>query len=225
MICYQHTGHRKRLRDRFLNAGIESLHDYEIIELLLTFGTPRKDCKQIAKEIIREFGSLVSVLNTSSDDLQKIGGVGPNNILAIRFFQELLTRYSKEKIKTKNLLHSPELVYDYLKQKIGKETKEHFVVMFLDSQKKLISCDVSVGILNASLVHPREIFEKAILNHAAYVIVAHNHPSGDLNPSSDDVSTTMRLIEAGKLIGISLIDHMIVSVNGYLSMKKEGLII
>jgi len=217
-------GHRKRLRERFLSSGIDSLHDYEVIELLLTLGTPRKDCKLIAKEILEKYKQLVSVLNTPTADLQKINGVGPNNVFGVKLFQELFARYSKEKVSQNKSFASPEQVYNYLRQKIGKEKKEHFVVLCIDAQKRLINCDVSVGILNASLVHPREVFEQAILNHASSVIVAHNHPSGDSKPSTDDILTTKRLVQAGKLLGITVMDHMIVTANDYYSMKKEGVV-
>lgn len=218
-------GHRKRLRDRFLTTGIDSLQDYEVVELLLTLATPRKDCKQIAKDIIHEYKNLTDVLNSNVEDMRTIKGVGPVNTFGIRLFQEIIKRYSKEKVKSKKMMNCPDLVYDYLRQLIGKEKKEHFVILYIDTHKNLLKSDVSIGILNASIVHPREVFEKAILNHSSEIIVAHNHPSGDVTPSSEDIATTERLVNAGKLLGITVTDHMIICSNDYFSMREKGLIV
>lgn len=217
-------GHRGRLRNRFLQSGLDGFLDYEIIELLLTLGTPRKDCKQSAKEAIAKFKGLAGVLDATSEELQQIKGVGPSNILGIKLFQAVSGRYSKEKITPDNLLNSPQMIFEYLREKIGKEKKEHFTILCFDARNNLIADDVSVGTLNASLVHPREVFKKAILNNSSHVIVAHNHPSGDTTPSQDDIMTTKRLVEAGKIIGISVVDHIIVSHSSFSSLKNENII-
>ena len=223
-IKHKGEGHRKRLRERFLQSGLDGFLDYEIIELLLTLGTPRKDCKQAAKDAIKKLKGLRSVLDASSDELEQIKGIGPSNAFGIKLFQAVSERYAKEKIDTKIILDSPKLVFDYLKETIGKEKKEHFTVLYLNTHNQLIIDEVSVGTLNASLIHPREVFSIAILNHASHVIVAHNHPSGDSTPSEDDITTTKRLVEAGKILGISVVDHMIITKDGYASLKEKGLI-
>ncbi len=218
------SGHRKRLREKFLQSGFEGFLDYEIIELLLTFGTPMRDCKQMAKDAIKRFKNLSGVINASSDELMQVKGVGETNSIFIRVVKELNKRLPKEYIERNILLDSPETIFNFLKEKIGSEKKEHFVIMFFDVKNKLIIDDVSVGILNASLVHPREVFKKAILNNASHVIIAHNHPSGDPNPSSEDINTTKRLIEAGKILGISIVDHLIITENKFVSLKGINLI-
>ena len=217
-------GHRKRLRDRFLTSGLTGFLDYEVIELLLTLGTPRRDCKQPAKEAMNKFKSLSKVLDSSLEELQQIKGVGPSNAFGIKLFHAISERYSKEKISKKVSLNSPKQIFEYLRERIGKEKKEHFVIMYFDTKNNLIVDDISVGTLNASLVHPREVFNKAILNNASHIIVAHNHPSGDQTPSVDDISTTKRLVEAGKIIGITVLDHIIVTSNNFSSQKEMGLI-
>ncbi|MDO8460334.1 MAG: DNA repair protein RadC [Nanoarchaeota archaeon] len=217
-------GHRKRLRERFLQSGLDGFLDYEIIELLLTLGTPRKDCKQTAKNAIKKFKGFGGVLNAKIDELQQIEGIGPSNAIGIKLFQEISEHYTKEKITPNILLDSPQLVAEYLKEKIGKEKKEHFIIIFFDTRNKLIVDEVSVGTLNASLVHPREVFKKAILNNSSHVVLAHNHPSGDPSPSENDILTTKRLVESGKILGIAVIDHMIVTQNGFTSLKERGLI-
>jgi len=217
-------GHRKRLRQRFLQSGLDGFLDYEIIELLLTLGTPRRDCKQQAREAIKTFKGLHGVLDASIDELQQVKGIGPTNAFGIKLFQAISERYAKENVDIKIILDSPIIVRDYLRERIGKKHKEHFSVLYLNSKNGLITDIVSIGTLNASLVHPREVFDKAILNHASHVIVAHNHPSGDSSPSEDDISTTTRLVDSGKLLGIAVIDHIIISKAGYFSFKEKGLL-
>ncbi len=218
------NGHRKRLRDKFLQGGLDGFLDYEIIELVLTLGTPRQDCKKQAKEAIDKFGNLANVLDSNYDELQQIKGIGPYNAFGIKLFRAISERYSKEKIDNNNKFNSPSEIANFLYEKIGKEVKEHFTVLCFDTRNNLIVSNVSVGTLNASLVHPREVFNQAILSHASYVIVAHNHPSGDQTPSPEDINTTKRLIEAGKILGIELVDHIIVTKNKYVSLKELGIL-
>lgn len=217
-------GHRKRLRERFLHAGLDGFLDYEIVELLLTLGTPRKDCKQPAKKAVRKFKGLLGVLDSSLEELQQINGIGPSNAFGIKLFQAVSKRYAKEKLTPKVLLNSPQSIFEYLKVRIGKEKKEHFTIICLDTRSNLIVEDVSIGILNASLVHPREVFKKAILNNSSHVVIAHNHPSGDPSPSEDDLATTNRLVESGKILGITVVDHIIITNNDYVSLKEKGII-
>jgi len=219
------AGHRKRLRDRFLQGGLDGFLDYEIIELLLTLGTPRKDCKQIAKEAIKVFGGLRGVLDASLDELQQIKDIGPSNAFGIKLFQAISERYAKEKIPKKISLTSPQDVVSYLREKLGREKKEHFLTLSLDSRNNLIRENiVSVGTLNANLVHPREVFKEAIDAHAVSIIIAHNHPSGDPEPSEDDLEITHRLVESGKILDIEIIDHVIVTKDEFLSMKQKGIL-
>lgn len=215
-------GHRKRLRERFLNNGLNGFLDYEIVELLLTLGTPRKDCKQQAKILIKEFGSLKQVLDTDSSHLQNVNGIGPSNVFGLLLYKSLFEKYNLEKLQAQVTLDSPQLIYDFLREKIGNKKKEHFTILFFDSRHKLIYDDVSIGTLNGSLVHPREVFNLAISHNASYIIVAHNHPSGDPTPSDEDINTTKRLIMAGKIIGITLADHLIVTNNNFISLKSLG---
>ncbi len=217
-------GHRSRLRQRFLQGGLNSFLDYEIIELLLTLGTPRIDCKPIAKAVMKKFKNLKHVLDASPDELQEIKGIGSSNIFGLKLFQAISERYAKDKIPVKQSLTSPVAVAEFLKEKYGREKKEHFISIMLDSRNNLIDiCDISTGILDSSLVHPREVFEPAIKNLAAHIILAHNHPSGDLHPSTEDIKITQRLASVGEMAGIDIIDHIIVSSNGFVSLKERNL--
>lgn len=211
-------GHRKRLRDRFIKSGLNSLLDYEILELLLTFGTPRKDCKQTAKRLISKYKNLEDILNLSFKELQDNIGIGPTNAVIIKFVGEMRQIVSRNKLQTKKNINSPDDIFNFLRSKIGNEKKEHFVVLCFDSKNNLIYDDVSVGTLNASLVHPREVFSKAILHHANQIIVAHNHPSGDPTPSTADIETHNRLKDAGRLMGINLINSYIITSEKYIKM-------
>ena len=216
------AGHRKRLRTRFLRSGLAGFLDYEVVELLLTLGTPRKDCKQIAKQAIKKLKGLHAVFEASSQELQQIKGIGPHNIFGLKLFQALSERYLKEKIPKKIKLTSPEKVVDYLKQKLGKHKKEYFLILSLDSRNNLIKTDtVSIGSLNANIVHPREVFRDAIRASAASIILIHNHPSGDLTPSEKDLETTKALVEIGRMLKIEVVDHIIITKNKFLSLKTK----
>ena len=218
-------GHRKRLREKFLKSGLNAFHDYEIVELLLTLGTPRKDCKQIAKDTIKEFGGLRGVLDASLEELQKIKGIGPANAFGVKLFQAVSERYSREQIPEKVTLDSSEVVAKFLQKSIGRHKKENFVMLSLDTRNNLVKIsNISVGTLNASVVHPREVFKEAVQASAAQIIIAHNHPSGSPEPSPEDVALTRRLEEAAKIFGIELLDHIIVTQDKFSSLKEQGLI-
>ncbi|HUW22210.1 MAG TPA: DNA repair protein RadC [Candidatus Bathyarchaeia archaeon] len=218
-------GHRKRLRIRFLKSGFDGFLDYEIVELLLTLGTPRKDCKQMAKQAIKELSGLRGVLDASLEDLQKIKGIGPSNAFGIKLFQAVAERLAREHLPEKITLNSSRAVANFLQKSIGREKKEHFVVLSLDAHNCLIKIsNISVGSLNSSIVHPREVFKEAIQSFAAQIIIAHNHPSENPEASPEDVALTRRLEEAAKIFGIELLDHIIVTKNKFYSLKEQNLI-
>ncbi|MDI6840109.1 MAG: DNA repair protein RadC [bacterium] len=226
-MVHKSEGHRKRLRDKFLKTGLGAFHDYEIIELLLTLGTPRKDCKQQAKELIKRFNGLRGVLDASLEELQEVKGVGPVNAFGIKLFQEISELYLKKKIigKPMILLKSSGAVFNYLYQSMQKNKKEVFKVIFLDSKNRLIEAkDLFEGSLTSSAIYPREIMEKALKFHAAGLIFVHNHPSGDPNPSQSDKEITQDLVSAGNSMQIKVLDHIIIGDNKYFSFADNGLI-
>lgn len=219
-------GHRKRLREKFLRSGLPALHDYEIVELLLTLGTPRRDCKEQAKSAIKKFKGLRGVLSASLDELTEIKEIGRINAFGIKLFQEISERYLKEKILNKKIpLKSSKEVFDYLFQSMSKEKIEVFKVLFLDGKNKLIEPeDLFRGSLNSSAVYPREIMKKAIKYNASGLIFVHNHPSGDSSPSESDKEITENLISAGKVMQIKVLDHIIIGDNKYFSFADNGLL-
>jgi len=218
-------GHRRRLREKFIKSGISGFHDYEIVELLLTLGTPRKDCKQQAKTAIKKFRSLRGVLEAPLEELQEIKGIGPHNAFGIKFVQEVAREFLKEKILQKPICKSSKEVFDYLYHSMRGLKKEIFKVLFLDGKNQPIDIeDLFEGTLNLSSVYPREIIKSAIKHNAVSLIFVHNHPSGSPEPSSSDKEITKELIAASNTMQIKVLDHIIIGDNKYFSFADEGLI-
>jgi DNA repair protein RadC len=218
-------GHRKRLREKLIKSGITSFHDYEIVELLLTLGTPRKDCKQQAKAAIKKFKTLRGVLEAPLEELQEIKGIGPHNVFGIKFVQEVAREFLKEKILRKPICKSSKEVFDYLYHSMRDLRKEVFKVIFLDGKNHIIDIDdLFEGTLNISSVYPREIIKSAIKHNAASLIFVHNHPSGSPEPSQNDKEITKELVAASNTMQIKVLDHIIIGDNRYFSFADEGLI-
>ncbi len=218
-------GHRQRLREKFKQSGLAAFLDYEIIELLLTLGGTRGDCKPQAKEAIKRFKTLRGVLAASSAELQGIKGIGPANAFAIKLIQELSQKFLKEQMLDKPYCKSSKEVFDYLSLSMRDLKKERFKVMFLNAQNQVIEVeDVFEGTLTASAVYPREIIEKAIKHNAASLIFAHNHPSGSPEPSDNDKQITRDLVFAGNIMQIKVLDHIVIGDNSYFSFADKGLI-
>ena len=220
-----HQGHRKRLREKFLKSGLAGFHDYEIVELLLTLGSPRRDCKQPAKEAIKQFKTLRGVLAASHQELQQIDGIGPHSTFGIKLVQEVAKEFLKEKILDKPFYKSPQEVFDYLYHSMRDLKKELFKVIYLNSQNQIIdTADLFEGTVNGSSVSPREIMEGAIKYNAVSLIFVHNHPSGSPEPSTSDKELTRELAYAGKIMHIKVLDHIIIGDNRYFSFADDGLI-
>jgi DNA repair protein RadC len=207
----RNAGHRQRLREKFHDRGIESLTDSEVLELLLTLGTPRRDCKDIARAALKEFGSLPKVLEAPPRELLKIKGIGEINSFALTFIQSVSRRFLKERLQDKNYLRSSGEVADYLVHSMRELKKEVFTVIFLDASHSIITTKtIAEGTLTTNTIYPRELVKLAIEHHAAALVIAHNHPSGSLDPSGDDIRLTRHLFAACRLVNINLLDHLIV---------------
>ena len=218
-------GHRGRLRERFMKSGVEGFHDYEIVELLLTLGTPRRDCKQQAKEAIKRFKTLRGVFEASAAELQEIEGIGPHNAFGIRLVQEVARKFLKERILERPIYSSSKEVFDYLYHTMRGLKKETFKVLFLDAKNRVTEEeDLFEGTLNVSSVYPREVVKSALGHHAASLIFVHNHPSGNPDPSRSDREITQDLVFAGSIMQIKVLDHIIIGDNRYFSFADEGLI-
>jgi DNA repair protein RadC len=218
-------GHRRRLRERFLKGGLDGFHDYEIVELLLSLGTPRRDCKSAAKEAIKRFGTLRGVLEASPEELQQITGIGAHNSFGIKLIQEVAREFLRARAMAKPFLKSPRATFDYLYHAMRGLRKETFKVIYLDSQDGILdTVDIATGTVNSSPVSPREVVEGALKNNAAALIFVHNHPSGNPTPSKSDKSLTRELVYAGIVMQLKVLDHIIIGDNCYYSFAGDGLI-
>ncbi len=218
-------GHRERLRERFVKSRLEGFHDYEIVELLLTLGSPRKDCKQQAKEALKRFKTLRGVLEAQPEELQRIEGIGPNNAFGIALVQEVAREFLKEGIMDKPFCRSSKEVFDYLYHSMRGLKKEVFKVVFLDAQNRVIEVEnLFEGTLSASSIYPREVIKSAIEHNAASLIFVHNHPSGIPEPSDSDREITRDLVFAGETIQLGILDHIIIGDNRFFSFADAGLI-
>ena len=220
------TGHRERLRERYLRAGLESFHDYEIVELLLTFGTPRRDVRLMAKELTERLGGLREVLDASPDELTKTKGVGKNNSIAICLVKDILSKYLEKRLENKKFLcRSSKEVFDYLYASMRGLEKEVFKVLYLNVKNNLIKAETAFeGSLTSTSIYPREIVKRAISCKAAALIFAHNHPSGETDPSEADKEITKSLITAGTIMEMKVLDHIIIGNNKYFSFADNSLI-
>jgi len=217
--------HRSRLRDKFLDSGLEGFHDYEVIELLLTLGTPRKDTKEIAKECLKRFQTFQGVLEASPKALCEVKGIGPKNHFGIKLIKAVADRYLQKKLIRTNPLNNSKELFDYLYHTIRDRNRESFTVIFLNAKNRVINSDVLfTGTLTASSVYPREVVAAALENNAAALIFAHNHPSGDPEPSSEDIAITKRLVFACRSMVPTVHEHLIIGDNRFFSFADEGYI-
>lgn len=219
------AGHRKRLREKFLESGLVGFHDYEVIELFLTLATPRKDCKDAAKKAIDKFKTLQGVLEASTVELKEIDGIGEKNIFGIKLIKEAADRYLEKKIVKKNIIKNSHDLVDYLKYNMQDRKVECFKVLFLDAKNNVLKTkDLFTGTINASPVFPREVVSAALEHNAVSVIFAHNHPSGDPKPSLEDIAITKKLFNACMVMGIVVHEHIIIGDNQQFSFADHGLI-
>lgn len=218
----------ERPRERLLKYGVESLSLQELLSLIFGRGVKGESVISISQKLISAFGSLDRLSEGSIEELREIKGLGLAKACQLKACFEISKRLVREESLNKNqsvIIKSPKDIFPFLKERIINFHKENFMVASLDSRNKIISINtVSIGTLNSSLIHPRETFEVAIKNHAAAIIICHNHPSGELKPSEDDLVVTQNLVKAGKLLGIDVSDHLIITKDGYFSFKEEKII-
>jgi len=210
-----------RPREKLIQYGPEKLSNSELLALLLRSGNKDVNAIELAGKILKKFGAK-ELPNLNFKDLKKIPGLGPAKACEIIACFELGKRLLKD--KKAQIFLTPKEIWEELKD-LRNHKKEHFVIFYLDSRNQEIKREtISIGSLNANLVHPREVFEPAVRNLTAQIILAHNHPSGDPTPSEDDLEITKRLVESGKILGIEVIDHIIVAKNDFFSFKERKLI-
>ncbi len=218
-------GHRKRLREKIILDNGQSLLDYEVLEHILYSAYSRIDVKPVAKSLIENFGSLNKVFNADLEALQNVDGVSNAAISAIFCVKQAFVRSAREEIKDLPIIDNWEKLPDYLRISIGSLNKENFRVIYMNKKYRLIAEDLqNIGTVDQTPLYVREIIKRALLIGSTSIVISHNHPSGDIQPSNSDISLTKQLAEACQSIGIELIDHIIITFSSYFSFKENRLL-
>jgi DNA repair protein RadC len=218
-------GHRKRLRDRFTEAGSGAVSDYELLELVLFRALPRRDVKPLAKALVERFGSFAEAIAAPPQRLAEIKGLGASAITDLKIVHAAASRIARGQVKKRPVLSSWSNVLDYCRTAMAFADKEQFRILFLDKRNQLISDEVQqTGTVDHTPVYPREVLKRALELSATAIILVHNHPSGDPTPSHADIQMTQAVIDVAKPLGISVHDHIIVGKDGHASLKGLKLI-
>lgn len=226
-------GHRERLRDR-ARKSLDTLPDYELLELFLFRSIPQRDVKPLAKALLSQYGSLAAIVAASDESLQSVSvldragkrlAIGPETALDLRALQEITQRITLNEVKKRSIITSWSALLTYLRTRLAHEKREQFRVLFLDRKNQLLQDEMlHQGTVDHAPVYPREVMRRALELSASALILVHNHPSGDPTPSQADIDMTRALIEAANTLKISIHDHIVVGANGVASFKALGLI-
>ena len=220
-----YIGHRSRLKSRFLKGGEKALADYELLELLLFLAVPRRDVKPLAKALLAKFGSFAEVISAEPARLKEVEGIGDSAVIALKLVQEGALKLTREQVLDKPVIGSWQALLDYCKAAMAYSKKEQFRILYLNRKNVLIADEMQQeGTVDHTPVYPREVIKRALELGASAVILVHNHPSGDPTPSRDDIEMTKEIKEAGKKLGVSIHDHVIVAKGSYSSFKSLGLL-
>ncbi|WP_174269869.1 RadC family protein [Bacillus methanolicus] len=213
----------ERPRERFIQSGPESLSNHEILAILLRTGTKEESVLQLANRLLTHFEGLRLLKDATLEEITAIKGIGKAKAIQVLAAVELGRRIANLSYDDRYVIRSPEDGAKYLMNDLRFLSQEHFVCLYLNTKNQVLHRQtIFIGSLNASIVHPREVFKEAFRRSAASIICAHNHPSGDPTPSREDIEVTKRLAECGKIIGIDLLDHLVIGENKYVSLKEKG---
>lgn len=219
------SGHRARLRKRLFEGGPDALLDHELVEYLLALAIPRRDTKPLARKLIRDFGGIGELLSADAEQIARIGDVSENAAAAIKIAQAAALRLLEARIKERPVLGSWQALLDYLHADMAHHPVERVRVLFLNSRNILIRNEpMSEGSVDEAAVYVREVIRRALDYHATGIILVHNHPSGDPQPSQQDIRLTRELAEAARPLKISLHDHVIIGTKGHSSLRAMGLL-
>lgn len=221
----QRAGHRARLRARFVKAGLTGFHDYEVLELLLTFAIPRRDVKPYARALLVRFGSLRAVFDSRLEDLQSVENIGPSAATLIALLKETADLYLKSQIHGKPILSSTQAVLDYCRHQLSGERSERFLGIFLTAQNEVIAIEtLAEGTVDRTAVHARRVLEQALKHNAVGMIFVHNHPDGPASPSPQDRHLTEALARAARAAEITVHDHLIIGRDDHFSFRDAGIL-
>ncbi|SKC64456.1 RadC family protein [Maledivibacter halophilus] len=216
----------ERPREKLIRYGPQTLSNIELLAILIRTGSREQSALELANVLLSHHEKGIRYLaNCTVEELSEIKGIGTSKACQILAAVELGNRLSRSSLEIKRTIKSPKDVTDMFINDMRFLEKEHFKVIFLNTKNEIITFEtISIGSLNASIVHPREVFKRAIKKSSASIILLHNHPSGNPQPSKEDINITKRLIEAGQIIGIEVLDHIIIGDGNYFSLKEESLI-
>lgn len=220
-----HAGHRARLRQRLAEGGADGLLDHEIIEYLLALAIPRRDTKPLAKALLAQFGSLGGVLSADWTMLRRVEGMGDTSTAALKIVQAATLRMLKSEVNVRPILSNWQALLDYLQADMRYLGVERVRVLHLNGRNMLIHDDhVGDGSIDEAAIYVREIIKKAVALGTTSLIIVHNHPSGAPEPSRQDIAVTRQIADAGKPLGIQLLDHLIIGAGSHRSLRSMGLI-
>lgn len=216
-----HSGHRQRVKERFMNEGLENFEPHQVLEMLLFFGVHMKDTNELAHRLLNSFGSLYRVLEASFEDLRQVEGVTENVATLICFSGQLVKRYWVERCDIGTILDTSQKIGEYFKYRFAGDQEERVLLMSLDNRKKLLNCTcIAKGSVNAADINVRLAIKQALKDNASLVALAHNHPNGHAYPSTIDIRTTEIFAKAFAVLDIHLIDHIVVSEDDFISMAE-----
>lgn len=216
----------ERPRERLLRYGADKLSGEELLAVLIGRGTRGVPVRELAHGLLVRFGSVAAIADATVEELKQVSGIGTAKACQIKAAFELARRFQENCAPdNREAITSPEAVVRLIKPRLIEKKKECFFTVLLDIRNRHIRTEqVSVGSLDATIAHPREVFDPALHDHAPSIIVVHNHPSGDPTPSAEDISLTRRLVEAGKVLGIKLLDHIVIAGEKFYSFRDQGLL-
>ena len=227
MSLPHYQGHRKRLRERFVKSGLAGFAEHEVVELLLTLAIPRADVKQPAKELLAHFGNLRGVLDAPLPELRAVDGIGEVAAVGLHLVRAAAALYLQQGSEGGDVLRNATKISDFWRMRIGALKHEVFAVAYLDSAHRLLRDGVETlqeGTIDRAAVYPRRVVEAALKRQAAALVLAHNHPNGNVQPSEQDKLLTRSIVLAAETIGLRVVDHLVVSPDETFSFKQAGLL-
>jgi DNA repair protein RadC len=217
--------HRRRLKEKFVTSGISALHDYEVVELLLSYAIARKDVKPIAKQLLSQLSSIKGIIDAELAELKKISGIGTHTAILLKLIKELCSLYLEEIAKDKVQISCTSELLNFCRMTLGGLKDEKFCVIYLNAQNRVLDMEtIQEGIVNQAVVYPRKVLENALKRKASAIILVHNHPSGQVKPSDADIRLTKMIQDTAKILEIIVHDHIIIGEDRVFSFREQGMI-